>query len=590
MATNAERLDQEIESSVRDLGAQFGRVTDDYYGMAFFQHVLQLKKEDALQHNAFGNHDLGVDGYYFDQEQETFRIFQFKNSKSARLFQPSMLQLLNKGIKGIFEDYSQRPAHQPIIDAARQCALRVKDEISQVHVDFVFRGDPAEAEQSAALSDLKAKIEDLAWLTEEFFQDRIPINVRFLSFDGIQPDTKVPNRFALRMGSYTEMDGPDGMRMYLGFAPIVDLHAISLVLGRNFLENNIRFALPADGAVNRSLYRTFASIILEQVVDPALFAFHHNGITLSAGSVQRADDGVTISRPRLLNGAQTISTFADFNERNRHAFRTVEAEKRLQLIMLPCRIVVAPTHEEITTITINNNRQNPVQAWQLHANDQIQLQLEDWFKDEGIPYQRQHRAFSKISAEEWQEKGYTETRAIELIRLARTYLAVEGELTRLSHIAEEFENDVSYAKLFGSHRLSFDRRKVILCYKAGFRVNSFVKEIKDRGEKYEFVSKARDLIYGLVCQAMLNHEAIDEFADEHGHNLSVSPSFTSDLCQLASSKVRFLIRDVTQEREFSDQVSDGKYSFLRSTRAFDRCMKLAVRRHGWRRYFLHESH
>jgi hypothetical protein len=76
----------------KELGTQFGRVKDDYYGLAFFRHVLQLPKEAALLHNAFGNHDLGVDGYYFDQEQETLRIFQFKNSKTARLFQPSMLQ------------------------------------------------------------------------------------------------------------------------------------------------------------------------------------------------------------------------------------------------------------------------------------------------------------------------------------------------------------------------------------------------------------------------------------------------------------------------------------------------------------------
>lgn len=152
-----------------------------------------------------------------------------------------------------------------------------------------------------------------------------------------------------------------------------------------------------------------------------------------------------------------------------------------------------------------------MQSWQLHANDQIQLQLEDWFKEEGIPYQRQHRAFAKMSAEEWQQKGYTETRAIELIRLARTYLAVEGELTKLSHIAEEFESETSYAKLFGPHRLEFDIRKVILCYKVGFKINALVREIKNRGEKYDFVSKGRDLIYGLVCQGMLNDENIEDF-------------------------------------------------------------------------------
>ncbi|NPU64754.1 hypothetical protein HL667_07105 [Bradyrhizobium sp. 83012] len=587
--TNAERLDQEIESLARELGAQYGRTKDDYYGLAFFQNILQLPRELAIQHNAFGNHDLGVDGYYFDQEQETFRIFQFKNSKNSKLFQPSMLQLLNKGIRSIFEDYSQRPVHQPIIDLARQRVRTAKDEISQVLVDFVFRGDPAEAEQSMALSDLREKIADMVWLTEEFFGERVPINVRFLCFDGIQPNTAVPTKFEIRMTSAAEMVGPEGMKMYLGFAPLLDLHAIYSILGRSFLESNIRFALPADGAVNRALYRTLSSIVLERNVDPRLFAFHHNGITLSSAFVQNSEAGVVVGRPRLLNGAQTVSTFAEFFDRNRHAFKAVEGEGSLSQIYLPCRIVVARTHEDVTEITINNNRQNPVLAWQLHANDQIQLLIEDWFKEDGIPYQRQQRAFSKMSAEEWQEKGYTETRSVELIRLARTYLAVEGELNRLAHIADEFENDANYRKLFGPHRLNFDRRKVVLCYKAGFKANVLVKEIREKGEKYEFVSKGRDLIYGLVCQGLLNDDRIEDLADEYGHNLSTLPGFVDHLCRLASAKVRFLIRDVAEDREFAEFVSEGKYAFLRSSRAFERCMKHAARRHGWKRHFLQSA-
>jgi hypothetical protein len=78
----------------------------------------------------------------------------------------------------------------------------------------------------------------------------------------------------------------------------------------------------------------------------------------------------------------------------------------------------------------------------LHSNDQIQLQLEDWFRiNLQIPYQRQDRAFSKVSAEDWQAMEYKETKAIDLMKLARTYLAVEGDLTKLSHIREVFEND-----------------------------------------------------------------------------------------------------------------------------------------------------
>ena len=84
-----ERLDQAIDEAMQMLHRQYGKMRDDYYSLVFFEHVLQISRKDAASLVAFGNHDLGVDGFYFDEEQETFRIFQFKNSSSAKLFSQS---------------------------------------------------------------------------------------------------------------------------------------------------------------------------------------------------------------------------------------------------------------------------------------------------------------------------------------------------------------------------------------------------------------------------------------------------------------------------------------------------------------------
>ncbi len=79
--------------------------------------------------------------------------------------------------------------------------------------------------------------------------------------------------------------------------------------------------------------------------------------------------------------------------------------------------------EFITTVTINNNRQNPVEPWSLHANDMIQLELQDKFRDElGIFYQRQERAFENLTDEDLEDQGIREYKAIELPRLARLFL------------------------------------------------------------------------------------------------------------------------------------------------------------------------
>ena len=579
---DADRLDQAIESALASLSAKYGSTKRDYYGLIFFEQVLALPREQALNQVAFGNHDLGVDGFHFDAEQESFRIFQFKHSKNVRLFEASLAQLHQRGIPALFGDVEAVPDHQPIIDAARRSLRENKESISQILVDFVFLGEPTHAEQSRAVAEVKSRIEEEdGWIVEQFFEEPVPITVRFLAFDGIKPATKT-SRFTLRLTDFSKLAGPDGMEMYVGFVPLIDLHGINSVLGRRFLERNIRFALPPDGAVNRALSQTFSRILLRSEGSPEMFGFHHNGVTLSAAKVEVSNEGTTVINPRLLNGAQTVSTFSAFWDHNNPALRTVAANKTLDELKVLFRIITKADDTNLTEITISNNRQNPVLAWQLHANDQIQLQLEDWFAHEGIPYQRQHRAFSKVAAQDWQQMDFTETKAIELLKLARTFLCVEGQLNKATHISEQFENQAEYAELFGPHRLEADRNWIILCYKAGFRRRALVNSIRERGEeKYYFLNSYQDLVWGLTCQALLNHPKLDQYAEAFGHDLALKHEFVDIICGLASAKVRPLLSFLLRHQSYATLVRNQNYGFLKTTEAFTKAMNYA-RNDGWK--------
>ena len=77
----------------------------------------------------------------------------------------------------------------------------------------------------------------------------------------------------------------------------------------------------------------------------------------------------------------------------------------------------------VTAVTINTNRQNPVEPANLRASDQIQLELQDKFRDElsGLLYERQESLFESLSEEEMIEQGFdpNHSRAIEIKRLAK---------------------------------------------------------------------------------------------------------------------------------------------------------------------------
>jgi AIPR protein len=440
-----------------------------------------------------------------------------------------------------------------------------------------------EADRSAAVGNLKERLEELSWLLEPYFGERIPLRVRFLTFDGLIALPPARDSFTIRLRDYVEFSGPEGLRMHVGFVPLIDLYGIQSILGRKFLERNIRFMLPPDGHVNRALRGTFASILLERSQSPALFAFHHNGLTLSAGLLDRKGDDFLVHMPRLLNGAQTVYTFAEFWDSSGPALRTAASHDLIDQLVVLTRIITQAKGEMITEITISNNRQNPVQSWQLHANDQIQFELEDWFRELGIPYQRQDRAFAKVGAADLQSMQYKETRAVELIRLARTYLAAEGELGKLSHIREVFENVRDYNDLFGPHRLNADPRRVILCYKAQYHLARLAAEIKEKGVlKYDFVNRTREIIWSLICQAILNDDDAESFAESFGHDLSRPHGFNERLRVLASTRVRFLLDELRSDKEYKNNVEDGNYSFMRSPGAFTKPMKYASKRWGWK--------
>ena len=93
----------------------------------------------------------------------------------------------------------------------------------------------------------------------------------------------------------------------------------------------------------------------------------------------------------------------------------------------------------------------------------IQLELQDKFQEEmNLYYERQENAFAGMSDEELEEAGLQPGRAIELLRLAQTFLVSDGDINNLSHMREVFESENVYRR----------RRLRPRAAKAGFQKDS----------------------------------------------------------------------------------------------------------------------
>ena len=577
-----------IAQVASELKGRRGGVTNDYFGLLFLERVFEIPREEACEQIAYGGNDFGVDGYHVDRHAKNLHIFQFKFSKSADQFVGSMQRLITAGLARVFDSKTQQ-AENAILREIKSRIYEWRNVIDTVYLEFVFTGDPDKAYENEALQKLREDLQSRSYLTQAFFGRAVPIVVRFRStLKRGHEEPYTPLTFDLNMSGDLSYIGPDGHTMHVGFAKLRDLHAMFIALKERFLDRNIRSLLAGrkpgnETAVNRRLLKAFEEITISHKVDPGVFAFNHNGVTLYAEMIEGSAGRYRITEPRLLNGAQTVGSFDAFVRSHKDHAVLAQSDERLDSIRVMCKVIAQSDQDFVTTVTICNNRQNPVAPWNLRANDMIQLQLAGRFREElGLYYERQENAFEHFSDAELEEKGLKPGDAIELVRLAQTFLVTDGNIDKLSSMTEVFENDKSYEQVFSSSRLTADFRAICLCYKLQFKLRLLVQAIVERGQnRYAYMPRARPLLWALMCQAMLNHPDFDHYAENFGRDLRHPQVLMDWWYDLSANSCRLIFKDLVNLKENEERVRDGNFSFLKSNATFERAMEIGRRKNKW---------
>jgi len=580
--------DRLIDQAFSDLRSTCGGVREDYFGLLYLEKEHGVPREKAINQVAFGGRDYGVDGFHFDEQKRNLYIFQFKYSPSCAQFKGSLQRLIDEGAERIFATPNQDPAKNQVLLQLRSCLVENRAIIGQVCFRFVFTGDPGEAERSKVLDKLREDLENKKFLADQFFSDRqVGLVVEFRSASGRVGPVTVPRRtcrFEIPLADLIAVNGPSGQRMYMGFIRLADLHRMHTEVGSRFFDSNIRYGLGENEAVNRAITRALKQVIIDRSEEPSVFGFNHNGITLFAECVEPTDGQFTLTAPRLLNGAQTVTTVDSFLKANRDNPKLIESRQVFEEMRVLCKIITNADQKFVTRVTINNNRQNPVEPWNLHANDLIQLELQDKFRNDfGVYYERQENAFGQLGVEDLEDYGIREeSKAIQMLKLTQTFLLTDGTLSRLAEMRRVFEDDKLYEQVFRPARLKADSRQILLCYKVQFRLRKLAVEIEQKGQnKYWFISRSRYILWALVCQGLLNHDDLEELAENHGTTMSVPADYTEVLSRLATTRVRMLLSDVMQDKDYRAKADEGNLSFLRTDKAFDKCMDIAYKKWKW---------
>lgn len=627
----------EIDGAYKSLSPSIGGKKDNYFGVLYLSKKFNIAPAGAASFVAVdGTTDAGLDAYYLDKEKRTLYLYVFRWSEDHVQFREPLERLGNAGISKIFFDPTRSERDHPLIVSLKTALYENWKSIDRVVIDFVFNGDPVDAEQSKVLSFLRETVEDKRSFIESYLS-RIGESpgMHDLIFHYVSNVSSLGNITSSRQTAeyVINFDGSlaippsgggaaaqKGNQMTVTFLSLADLYRMYSDLGERFFEKNLRSGLD-EGEMTNIQIRNSLRTILEGKEDARNFTLYHNGITLTAQILQiNGPSSVRMVEPRLLNGAQTVKIIKQFvdeetdrqkrvSQRGRKKQASKQAAGRdaatiddnsrllatasdsapalqgmLEQTKVMARIIQSSDDSFLQRVTINNNRQNPIMPWNLRANDILQIGLEEIFAKHGIYYERRENAYKNIMEEDIEGSMDAEKGVIEIRKFAQTLLAARGQVDRISEMKEVFESESWYKDAFKQSFAEIDTRKLVLLYKVQYRLQSVIREIRSQGaDKYGYAPKAKNLIWCLTIQGLLNDGRLDKLVDTYGNSTGVEAGFTELVKKMASSKIRFILSDTFDTKKYRDQMSEGKFSFLKSKAALADCMKSAHSRFGWDR-------
>jgi len=576
--------DNLLASTYRKHKTQFEGIKENFFAPLFIAKMHDRDVDDVLQNCIYGDNEIGIDGYYIEKEAKNLYLYKFEWTHNPDNFKDAFKLLVNGGLKSILTEYDGSSLEMSWLDRLHYTLEEYRDAISKVYIRFVFNGDVEKAHQSKLLGSLREDLESKKYLIDQYFKsDAIQFIIEYLSnteTSRLQASkTKKTHKYSLDFISSGVITAPGGESVHLGFVTMDSLRAMHEEMKHRLFEKNIRYSLDENKPTNRAIKKTLKDILVDKTVAPEYFTFNNNGVTLYVENLAINDSRLTVVEPRVLNGAQTIATYSRFIE------EFGKKESISSRIKVLAKIIENGSSAFVTSVTIANNKQNPVDAINLRATDEIQFEFEDKFRNDlGIFYERQERAFVNFSDDELEEMGINETKELGIRKLAQTFLAIQGEIDKMSRLSEVFETDTLYHNTFHPDYLATDSRLLILLYKAHYRINAVIRDIIEKGhQKYWWASKAKNLIWALLLQGLLNDENLEALKESYGNNLSVPAEFTELLKDLGSKRLRFLLSDLVEQQKYSDYMEKAQYGFLRSKVAYGEVMQIARNRFDWQK-------
>lgn len=411
----------------------------------------------ALDQSSRSGSDQGIDAWYYGNASRDLFVYQSKltESKSQALKGLDDLSRARMWLEKVIVDGSvdSVPSNNHCLFNAYTLLSNVRAQIRKIHFVLLSLFDENELEDSKECRDfesdsVKSRLNEYIHrspggrlrlaVSSYNLEHGIPERVK------IYPIEKIPNaQIELRRNAHLDL-------AYVTLYSLVELYRQR---GDVLFDKNVRLSLLGNKEARDRLVHPMEEtldLITTNKMSPSIFPFYHLGVTIAASaSSQEENNLLNLEAPSVINGCQTIviaNEYLGSLEKQKNAM----AVDRFKEIKVICKVVVGTTNDEVKEITNSNNRQNPIDNWQLFSNEPIHIEIEAMLKDVGIFYERQKGKFDSVMKKTDNVRFYHSTNStyIKVVDLGQTIALAKGYLQWAAKPSEIFQKRENHDKIF----------------------------------------------------------------------------------------------------------------------------------------------
>lgn len=309
------------------------------------------------------------------------------------------------------------------------------------------------------------------------------------------------------------------------------------------LAKNVRSELKDTAAkkIKKEIIKTYENC-------PREFWYSHNGITIICDKATIKGKKITMISPYIINGAQTI-----------HALRGLR--KRDQRAKVLVRIIEIPSggsdiNNFINAIIFRTNQQNKMYAYDLRANDTIQVQLANEFWRQRIFYERR-RGDWDLNKRVYKNQGYTRLKSIELAQILMSCDQRLGGVDKAKKSKEDLFSDRNYNALFD---LSFE--EIFFKFKIFQFVRECIKLFKTKKINQRERNHALLSCFAVVWNCLDSHKKLNQLYsinNLHPHKLSLKNKFSKDLKKVVQDIFKTIWNKWREEHSRDENLSANNF-------------------------------